>query len=133
LFAPKDVVVAVSTGAAGATNGVAAVHLFDCRKRGADADHAGSRNAGRGSVLARVNAEQPVRLYVEQRIRHNLSGFALAASGVLSAIPGTVVATNPTGSTNLDLAVSADGRFLYSLNVGTGVMGSSRFRRMAPL
>jgi 6-phosphogluconolactonase (cycloisomerase 2 family) len=33
------------------------------------------------------------------------------------------VGTNPTGSTNLDIAVSADSKFLYTLNSGTGTIG----------
>jgi len=35
-------------------------------------------------------------------------------------LPGTTVATLPTGSTNLDAAISSDGRFLYTLDSGTG-------------
>jgi 6-phosphogluconolactonase (cycloisomerase 2 family) len=41
----------------------------------------------------------------------------------LTPLPGTVVATNTAGATNLDLAVSTDGAFLYSLNSGTGSIG----------
>jgi 6-phosphogluconolactonase len=41
----------------------------------------------------------------------------------LTVLSGTVVGTNPSGSTNLDIAVSADGKFLYTLNSGTGTIG----------
>jgi 6-phosphogluconolactonase (cycloisomerase 2 family) len=41
----------------------------------------------------------------------------------LTPLGGTVVGTNPSGSTNLDIAVSADGKFLYTLNSGTGTIG----------
>jgi hypothetical protein len=34
----------------------------------------------------------------------------------LTALPGTIVATNPTGATNLDIAITTDGKFLYSLD-----------------
>ncbi|MGA8150134.1 MAG: hypothetical protein WB952_04235 [Terriglobales bacterium] len=34
-----------------------------------------------------------------------------------------MVGTNPSGSTNLDIAISADGKFLYTLNAGTGTVG----------
>jgi 6-phosphogluconolactonase (cycloisomerase 2 family) len=34
-----------------------------------------------------------------------------------------VVGTNPPGSANLDIAVSADGHFLYSLNAASGAVG----------
>jgi 6-phosphogluconolactonase (cycloisomerase 2 family) len=33
------------------------------------------------------------------------------------------VGTNPAGSTNLDIAVTADGKFVYSLNSGAGAVG----------
>jgi hypothetical protein len=34
-----------------------------------------------------------------------------------------VVASNPSGSTNIDLAASADGKFLYTLNTSAGKIG----------
>jgi 6-phosphogluconolactonase len=34
------------------------------------------------------------------------------------------VGTNPAGSGNLDIAVSADGRFLYTLNSAGGTLGA---------
>jgi 6-phosphogluconolactonase len=52
-----------------------------------------------------------------------LSGFAIARDGSLAPVGATVVATNPTGSTNLDMAASADGKFVYTLNAGTGAIG----------
>jgi 6-phosphogluconolactonase len=44
--------------------------------------------------------------------------------GMLTAIPGTVVAANPTGLTNIDVAVSADCKFLYMLNTAAGAIGA---------
>jgi 6-phosphogluconolactonase len=41
----------------------------------------------------------------------------------LTAVGSTVVGTNPPGSTNLDIAISADGKFLYTLNSGEGTIG----------
>jgi DNA-binding beta-propeller fold protein YncE len=38
----------------------------------------------------------------------------------LTPLAGTVAGTNPTGSTNLDIAISSDGEFLYTLDSGTG-------------
>jgi hypothetical protein len=38
-------------------------------------------------------------------------------------LPGTVVGTNPEGSGNLDIAVSSDGRFIYTLNSAAGAIG----------
>jgi 6-phosphogluconolactonase (cycloisomerase 2 family) len=37
-------------------------------------------------------------------------------------LPGTVVATLPAGSINLDIAISRDGKYLYTLNSGTGTI-----------
>jgi 6-phosphogluconolactonase len=53
----------------------------------------------------------------------NLSGFSITGAGMLAALPGTVVGTNPGGSTNLDVAISRNGKFLYTLNSGTGAIG----------
>jgi 6-phosphogluconolactonase (cycloisomerase 2 family) len=53
----------------------------------------------------------------------NLSGFAIGRNGTLSALGNTIVASNPAGSSNIDIATSADGHFLYTLNAGTGAIG----------
>jgi 6-phosphogluconolactonase (cycloisomerase 2 family) len=42
---------------------------------------------------------------------------------LLTALPGTIVATYPKGSTNLDMAISGDGKYLYTVNSGTGLIG----------
>jgi 6-phosphogluconolactonase (cycloisomerase 2 family) len=52
-----------------------------------------------------------------------VAGFAIGATGTLTALPGTVLAVNPSGSANLDITISADGKFLYSLNAATGAVG----------
>jgi 6-phosphogluconolactonase len=52
-----------------------------------------------------------------------ISGFSVSNTGVLAPLSGTIVATNPSGSTNLDIAVSADSKFVYTLNSGTGTVG----------
>jgi 6-phosphogluconolactonase len=62
-------------------------------------------------------------VYVSNAGSSTISGFAIAANGALSALPGTVVGENPAGATNLDIAVSADGKFLYSMNSHNGTIG----------
>lgn len=62
-------------------------------------------------------------VYVSNAGSSTISGFAIGASGALSALPGTVVAANPAGATNLDITVSADGKFLYTLNSRNGTIG----------
>jgi 6-phosphogluconolactonase (cycloisomerase 2 family) len=62
-------------------------------------------------------------VYVSNAGSGSISGFAIGSGGTLTAIPGTILAINPTGSSNIDITVSADGKFLYSLNAGTGAVG----------
>jgi len=62
-------------------------------------------------------------VYTSNAGSSNLSGFAIGENGVITAIDGTIVASNPTGSTNLDIAAGADGRYVYTLNAGTGAIG----------
>ena len=62
-------------------------------------------------------------VYVSNAGSASIAGFAVAADGVLSPLPGTIVGRNPDGATNLDIAISADGAFLYSLNAGDGSIG----------
>ena len=39
-------------------------------------------------------------------------------------LAGTVVGNNLAGSTNLDIAADSTGRFVYTLNTGTGSIGT---------
>ena len=62
-------------------------------------------------------------VYVSNAGSGSISGFAIGSGGVLTPLPGTVVAVNPAGSANIDTTVSSDGKFLYTLNAGTGAVG----------
>ena len=62
-------------------------------------------------------------VYASNAGTSNISGFAIANTGALTALPGTLVGMNPAGSTNLDIAVTADGQFLYTLNSVAGALG----------
>ena len=62
-------------------------------------------------------------VYASNAGTSNISGFAIANTGALTALPGTIVGTNPAGSTNLDIAVTADGKFVYTLNSVAGAVG----------
>jgi 6-phosphogluconolactonase len=62
-------------------------------------------------------------VYVSNAGSGTISGFAIGQGGTLTALPGTVLASNPAGSSNVDITVSADGKFLYTLNAGTGAVG----------
>ena len=62
-------------------------------------------------------------VYTSNAGTSSISGFEIGANGALTALPGTVVGVNPSGSANLDVAVSTDGTYLYSLNAGSGAIG----------
>jgi 6-phosphogluconolactonase len=53
-----------------------------------------------------------------------IAGFSIGPNGALTALPSTIVGTNPPGASNIDIGITADGRFLYSLNAGTGNVGA---------
>ena len=63
------------------------------------------------------------RVYASNAGTSTIAGFAIGDNGVLSPLNGTIVGSNPEGSTNLDIAISGDGRFLYSLNGKVGAIG----------
>lgn len=52
-----------------------------------------------------------------------ISAFSIGAAGQLTPVASTIVATQPGGSTNLDITVSADGSYLYTLNSMVGTVG----------
>jgi 6-phosphogluconolactonase len=63
-------------------------------------------------------------VYVSNAGSSTIAGFSIGdGSGALTPIGATIVGVNPTGSGNLDIAVSSDGKFLYSLNSGNGTIG----------
>jgi len=49
-----------------------------------------------------------------------ISGYSIGSNGSLTPIGSTIVANLPSGSFNLDIAMSGDGKFLYTLDSGTG-------------
>jgi 6-phosphogluconolactonase len=61
--------------------------------------------------------------FTSNTLSSSISGFAIGGSGTVTALPGTVVASLPTGSNNLDIAVSDDGKFVYTMNTGAGTIG----------
>ncbi len=62
--------------------------------------------------------------YVSNSLSSTISAFTIDSSGNVAALPsGTVVASLPTESFNLDIAVSQDAKYVYTLNSGTGTIG----------
>jgi 6-phosphogluconolactonase len=62
-------------------------------------------------------------VYVSNAASSTISGFHIGTDGSLTPIGPTVLGINPTGAVNLDIAVTADSQFLYSLNSGDGTIG----------
>jgi 6-phosphogluconolactonase len=61
-------------------------------------------------------------VYVDNSATSTVAGFSVGLSGALTPIAGTILFTNPTGTVNLDLAASGDGKFLYTLDSGAGTI-----------
>ncbi len=121
LFAPNGSALVAETGPAG----------------GSDASAISSYSVLSNGTLSTVSASVPTLgaatcwlaitpdgkfAYTSNAGSATISGFAIGATGALTPVSGTIVGTNPAGSTNLDLAISSDGKFLYTLNSGTGTV-----------
>lgn len=63
------------------------------------------------------------KVYVSNSASSTIAGFAIGKGGALTPIGSTIVATEPAGSTNIDLTTSGDGKYVYTLNSGTGTIG----------
>jgi 6-phosphogluconolactonase len=122
-FAPSGVALVAETGPAGATNG-SSISSYAVQTNGT-LTAVSSSIPTLGAATCWVAVTPSGRFaYTSNAGTASVSGFAIAANGALSPIPGTVVGTNPTGSTNLDIAISSDGRFAYTLNTGKGAIGA---------
>jgi 6-phosphogluconolactonase len=60
------------------------------------------------------------KVYVSNSGSDNISGFNIGKNGTLTPIGSTVVGENPSGSHNVDIAISADGKFVYTINSQSG-------------
>ena len=62
-------------------------------------------------------------VYTSNPNNSTLSGFNIERNGALTPIDNGVVGQTPTGSANIDIAASFDGRYLYTLNAAAGTIG----------
>ena len=121
-FAPKGVAIVSETGPANVTNG-SAVSSYEILPNGTlSAINTSVPTLGAANCWNAVTPDGRF-VYVSNAGSSTISGFAISATGVLSALPGSVVGENPNGAGNLDIAVSADGKFLYTLNSSNGTIG----------
>ena len=64
------------------------------------------------------------KVYTSNTGSSNISGFDIQPDGKVTPIDSTVLASNPAGSTNLDIAVSSDGKFLFTIDSAAGAVSS---------
>jgi 6-phosphogluconolactonase len=121
-FAPDGAALVSETGPAGGNN-ASTISSYSVVSGG----HISGVTTG-VSTLGNANCWNAVSpnglwVYVSNAASSTISGFSIGAGGVLTPIGATVLGINPTGAGNLDIAVSADSKFLYSLNSGDGSIG----------
>lgn len=116
-FAPNGAALVVETGAAGAQNG-STISSYGILDDGSIFPiSAGIPTLGAATCWDTVTPDGRF-VYTNNAGSSNISGFALNGNGTLTALPNTIQASNPNGSANIDLAISSDSNFLYSLNTG---------------
>ena len=121
-FAPNGAALVSETGPAGASD-ASTISSYSVLANGTLSPiSAGVATLGNANCW---NAATPNGLwvYVSNAASSTISGFHIATDGSLTPIGATVLGVNPTGAGNLDIAVTADSQFLYSLNSGNGTIG----------
>ena len=121
-FAPNGAVLVSETGPAGASD-ASTISSFSILVDGTVSPiSAGVPTLGNANCwnVATPNGRW---VYVSNAASSTISGFHIGTDGSLTPIGATVVGINPTGSGNLDIAVTADSQFLYTLNSGNGTIG----------
>lgn len=121
-FAPDGKLIVSETGPANATNG-SAISSYSVLSGGKLAVISQSVPTFGGANCWNAITPDGKYVYVSNAGSSTISGFSIGANGTLAPIGGTVVGTNPEGSTNLDIAISSDGKYLFTLNSGTGTIG----------
>jgi len=121
-FAPNGAALVSETGPSGVANG-SAISSYEVAGNGTLTNISASVPTLGAANCWNVVTPDGNFVYTSNAGSSTISGFAIANTGALSALPGTVVGTNPEGSTNLDIAVSSDGKFIYTLNSVAGAIG----------
>src|ERR1700676_2940616 len=121
-FAPNGAALVSETGPSGVANG-SAISSYEIAANGTLSPISSSVPTLGAANCWNVVAPDGSFVYTSNAGSSTISGFAIANTGVLTALPGTVVGTNPEGSTNLDIAFSSDGKFIYTLNSVAGAIG----------
>lgn len=122
VFSPYGAALIVQTGPVGGSN-ASSISSYLVEDDGTLAPiTAGVPTLGSGACWVELTPNGQFA-YTANSASSSLSAFAIDGSGDVSAVAGTVVASLPAGATDLDIAISQDGKYLYSLNTGTGTVG----------
>jgi len=119
LFAPSGAALVAETGPAGGNN-ASAISSYAVTPNGTVSPVSTSVPTLAAATCWLAVTPDGSFVYTSNAGSASISGFAVGSTGVLTALPGTVVATLPSGSTNIDAAISGDGKYLYTLDSGTG-------------
>lgn len=121
-FAPNGSALVVETGPAGAQNG-STISSYGVQEDGSLFPISlGVPTLGAATCWNVVTPDGHF-VYTNNAGSSNISGFSIFSNGTLTAVSNTVQASNPNGSSNIDLTISSDGKFLYGLNAGIGTIG----------
>jgi 6-phosphogluconolactonase len=118
-FDPRGQLILSATGPAGATN-ASTISSFALNGSGIlTAVTASLPTYGNANCWNAVTPNGKFA-YVSNAGSSTIAAFSVGTGGVLTPVGATVVATQPAGTTNLDITVSGDGKYLYALNSMVG-------------
>lgn len=119
-FDPASQLILSATGPAGGTN-ASTISSFSISSSGALVAVTSSLPTFGAANCWNAVTPNGKFAYVSNAGSSTISAFSISTRGNLTAIGPTIVATQPEGTTNLDITISGDGNYLYALNsmVGT--------------
>lgn len=120
-FAPNGTALVAETGPTGGQN-ASAISSYAVNSNGTLSVISGSVPTLGAATCWDAVTPNGKWVYTSNAGTSTISGFTIGTGGTLTALPGTVVGTNPNGATNLDIAISADSKFLYSLDSKIGMI-----------
>jgi 6-phosphogluconolactonase len=121
-FAPSGAALVSETGPAGVPNG-SAISSYAINPDGTISPVSTSVPTLGAANCWNVVTPDGRFVYTSNAGTSTISGFAIANTGALTALSGTVVGENPQHATNLDITASSDGKFIYTLNSVAGAIG----------
>jgi 6-phosphogluconolactonase len=126
-FAPSGIAVVAETGPAG-PKGAAIPNASGISSYAIQSDGTLKVISASVPTLGTANCWSVVTangryVYTSNSASSTIAGFTVGPTGALTPIGSTIVATLPTGATNIDIAASSDSKYVYTLNAGNGSIG----------